>query len=34
MKDFPEFDEVRRYIREAREAELVEFDRANPPPDG
>jgi hypothetical protein len=27
MKDFPEFDEVRRFIREAREAELAEFDR-------
>jgi hypothetical protein len=29
MKDFPEFDEVRKIMREAREAELAEFDRQN-----
>lgn len=29
MKDFPEFAEVRRHMREAREAELAEFDKAS-----
>jgi hypothetical protein len=29
MKDFPEFDEVRKIMREMREAELAEFDRKN-----
>jgi hypothetical protein len=29
MKDFPEFAEVRRYMREAREAELAEFDKSS-----
>jgi len=29
MKDFPEFEEVRKIIREMREAELAEFDRKN-----
>jgi hypothetical protein len=29
MKDFPEFDEVRKIMREMREAELAEFDRNN-----
>jgi hypothetical protein len=29
MKDFPEFDEVRKIMREMREAELAEFDRQN-----
>ena len=29
MKDSPEFDEVRKIIREMREAELAEFDRTN-----
>jgi hypothetical protein len=28
MKDFPEFEEVRRLMREAREQELAEFDKA------
>jgi len=28
MKDFPEFDEVMQIIRENREAELAEFDKA------
>ena len=27
MADFPEFQEVRRRMREAREAELAEFDK-------
>jgi hypothetical protein len=31
MKDFPEFDEVRKIMREMREAELAEFDRKNGP---
>ena len=29
MKDFPEFDDVRKIMREMREAELAEFDRKN-----
>jgi hypothetical protein len=29
MKDFPEFDEVRKIMREMREAELADFDRKN-----
>jgi hypothetical protein len=29
MADFPEFDEVRKIIREMREAELAEYDRMN-----
>jgi hypothetical protein len=29
MKDFPEFEEVRRYMCEVREAELAEFDKAS-----
>lgn len=28
MADFPDFAEVRRHMREAREAELAEFDKA------
>jgi hypothetical protein len=28
MADFPEFAEVRRHMKEAREAELAEFDKA------
>jgi hypothetical protein len=28
MSDFPEFAEVRRHMKEAREAELSEFDKA------
>jgi hypothetical protein len=29
MKGSPEFDEVRKIMREMREAELAEFDRKN-----
>ena len=29
MKDFPAFAEVRRYMRETREAELAEIDKAS-----
>jgi hypothetical protein len=28
MSDFPEFAEVRRHMKESREAELAEFDKA------
>jgi len=32
MKGFPEFDEVRKIMREMREAELAEFDPKNGAP--
>jgi hypothetical protein len=31
MKDFPEFKEVRQLMRESRDAELAEIDKANKP---